>query len=102
MGQLIPSRNACLPRMTSGERRFALRLEEKLDSDYLCWYDVAVGPQQRHPDFILLHPNLGFLILEVKDWKLETILELSRDRAVIHTQRGRVVESNPIQQAQQV
>lgn len=99
MGQLIPHRNACLPRMTSGERRFAQRLEDKLDSDYLCWYDVAVGPQQRHPDFIVLHPNLGFLILEVKDWKLETLAELTRERAVLHTERGRVVEVNPILQA---
>lgn len=99
MGQLIPNRNACLPRMTPGERRFAQRLEDKLDSDYLCWYDVAVGPQQRHPDFIVLHPNLGFLILEVKDWKLETIAELSPERAVLHTDRGRVVEVNPILQA---
>lgn len=85
--------------MTPGERRFAHRLEDKLDTDYLCWYDVAVGPRQRHPDFIVLHPSLGFLILEVKDWKLETILELSRDRAVIHTDRGRAVEANPIVQA---
>jgi superfamily I DNA and RNA helicase len=85
--------------MTSGERRLALRLEDKLDRDYLCWYDVAVGNNPRHPDFIVLHPSLGFLILEVKDWKLETILELSRDSAVIHTQRGRVVEPNPIMQA---
>lgn len=99
MGQLIPSRNACLPRMTPGERRFAQRLEDKLDSDYLCWYDVPVGPRQRHPDFIVLHPNLGFLILEVKDWKLETIAELSRESAVLHTERGRVVEANPILQA---
>lgn len=85
--------------MTSGERRFAQRLEDKLDPDYLCWYDVAVGPQQRHPDFVVLHPNLGFLILEVKDWKLETIAELTRERAVLHTERGRVVEANPIVQA---
>ncbi len=99
MGQLIPNRNACLPRMTPGERRFAQRLEDKLDADYLCWYDVAVGRQQRHPDFIVLHPNLGFLILEVKDWKLETLAELSRERAVLHTERGRIVEANPILQA---
>jgi hypothetical protein len=99
MGLLIPNRSACLPRMTSGERRFALRLEDKLGSDYLCWYDVAVGPQQRHPDFVVLHPSLGFLILEVKDWKLETIVELSRDSAVLHTERGRVVENNPFKQA---
>jgi hypothetical protein len=70
LATLIPSRSVCLPRMTSGERRFAHRLEDKLEDDYLLWYDVPVGPRQRHPDFLILHPHRGFLILEVKDWKL--------------------------------
>src|SRR4051812_44372098 len=73
MATLIPSYSACARGMTSGERRFAQRLIEKLEDDYLCWYDVAVGPLSRHPDFILLHPQRGLLILEIKDWKLETI-----------------------------
>lgn len=29
MARLIPARSACLSRMTSGERRFAQRLEDK-------------------------------------------------------------------------
>jgi hypothetical protein len=33
--------------MTPGERRLALRLEDKLDEDYLCWYDVPLGPRQQ-------------------------------------------------------
>jgi hypothetical protein len=37
--------------------------------------------------------------LEVKDWKPETLIELDRDRAVIQTERGRSVESNPLKQA---
>lgn len=85
--------------MTSGERRFSLRLEDKLDDDYLCWYDVPVGPSYRHPDFIVLHPNRGFLILEVKDWKPESLAEVDRDRVVLNTERGRVVEANPLRQA---
>jgi hypothetical protein len=33
--------------MTSGERRVAERLEQKLDDDYLLWYDVPMGPLKR-------------------------------------------------------
>ena len=36
MATLIPSYANCAGRMTPGERRFAQRLEEKLDDDYLC------------------------------------------------------------------
>lgn len=66
-------------RMTSGEKRLAERLEQKLDADYLLWYDVPVGPKQSHPDFVILHPRRGLLILETKDWKLETIQRARKD-----------------------
>jgi hypothetical protein len=64
--------------MTSGERRLAERLEQKLDDDYLIWYDVPVGPKQMHPDFVVLNPRRGLLVLETKDWKLETVLRATR------------------------
>ena len=99
MATLIPNRGTCAGRMTSGERRFSQRLEDKLEDDYLCWYDVPVGPSYRHPDFVVLHPNRGILILEVKDWKPETLAEIDRDRTVLNTERGRVVEANPLRQA---
>jgi hypothetical protein len=38
MATLIPAIGSCVSRMTSGERRFAYRLEDKLEDDYLCWY----------------------------------------------------------------
>ena len=79
MATLIPTLGACLSRMTSGERRLAERLEQKLDDDYLVWYDVPVGPQQLHPDFIVLHPSRGLLILEVKDFRLGTIVQATKE-----------------------
>jgi len=85
--------------MTGGERRFSSRLEDKLDADYVCWYDVPVGPSYRHPDFVVLHPSRGLLVLEVKDWKPETIAEIDRDSFTLHTERGRVTTANPIRQA---
>ena len=99
MATLIPSFSTCVSRMTSGERRFAERLERKLDDDYLVWYDVPVGPKQSHPDFVVLHPRRGLLILETKDWKLETIRSASRQAwEIIPDGRPKVV-INPLAQA---
>lgn len=78
MATLIPALGTCTSRMTSGERRLAERLEQKLDDDYLLWYDVPVGPKQSHPDFVVLHPRRGLLILETKDWRLETVQKATR------------------------
>lgn len=99
MAQFFPARGTRLHRMTSGEKRFAERLEKKLEDDYLCWYDVPVGPKALRPDFVVLHPLRGWLVLEVKDWKLDTIATIDRGIAQIHTQRGLVKQKNPQMQA---
>ena len=78
MATLIPAIGTCASRMTSGERRLAERLEQKLEDDYLLWYDVPVGPKQTHPDFVVIHPRRGMLILETKDWRLDTIRRATR------------------------
>ena len=83
MATLIPALASCRARMTSGEQRLAERLEQKLEDDYLLWYDVPVGPQQLHPDFIVLHPSRGLLILEVKDFRLSTIVQADKEQWTI-------------------
>ena len=83
MATLIPAIGSCASRMTSGERRLAERLEQKLEDDYLLWYDVPVGPKQLHPDFIVLHPSRGLLILEVKDFRLATIVQADKEQWTI-------------------
>ncbi|RJG16114.1 DNA helicase II [Massilia cavernae] len=87
--------------MTSGEKRLAHRLEEKLEDDYLCWYDVSIGDRNQHPDFIVFHPSRGLLVLEVKDWKLDTIQSMDKQQAVILTDRGAANVLNPLEQARQ-
>ena len=101
MARLIPSLNSCLSRMQSGEKRFAHRLESHLEDDYLCWYESAVGQRQKYTDFIVLHPLRGLLLLEVKDWKLDTIQKIDRADATILTQQGAMVVANPLEQARQ-
>lgn len=85
--------------MTGGEKRFSERLEQKLEDDYLLWYDVPIGLKQRRPDFVVFHPRRGLLVLEVKDWKAETIQHADRTQFTLLTQRGSVKENNPLLQA---
>ncbi|MGN6704630.1 MAG: 3'-5' exonuclease [Rhodanobacter sp.] len=99
MATLIPTRNSCLPRMTGGEKRVSERLEQKLEDDYLLWYDVPVGLKQRHPDFVVFHPRRGLLVLEVKDWKADTIRHADSTQFTLVTERGLVKEANPLLQA---
>src|SRR5262245_21887853 len=87
--------------MTLGERRFAQRLLGKLEDDYLCWYDVPVGRQGVHPDFVILHPRRGLLVLEVKDWKRDTVRKATKASFTLLTDRGQTTVSNPLEQARQ-
>jgi UvrD-like helicase C-terminal domain/Nuclease-related domain/AAA domain len=87
--------------MEGGERRFAHRLEAKLEEDYLLWYDVPIGPANSHPDFVILHPQRGILILEVKDWKPETIRSANRQSFELLLKTGVKTVINPLEQARQ-
>lgn len=98
MATLIPSIGACRFD-TTGERRFAQRLESKLEDDYLCWYNVPVGRARFRPDFIILNPRRGLIVLEVKDWRLDTIQHINPAEAHLLTSSGLSVVQNPLAQA---
>jgi hypothetical protein len=101
MATLLPALGTCLNRMTPGEKRLAERLEKKLEDDYLLWYDVPIGPKQTHPDFVVLHPRRGALILETKDWHPTTIRSATRERfEILDSSTGQPkVVINPLAQA---
>jgi hypothetical protein len=101
MAALIPSLGSCVSRMTSGERRLAERLEAKLDDDYLLWYDVPMGPRNTHPDFCVVHPRRGILVLEVKDWRLSTIQQADKQNWEIIPDGIPKTVINPLEQARQ-
>jgi len=85
---------------STGERRLAERLEQKLDDDYLLWHNVPVGPKQTYPDFVVLHPRRGLLVLETKDWHLDTIRNVTRQYWEILDSNGRPKPvKNPLEQA---
>jgi hypothetical protein len=101
MATFLSSPAAAGTRATSGERRFADRMAALLEDDYLCWYDVPVGPRHQHPDFMVLHPRRGLLVLEVKDWKLDTLRNLDPVSATLDLGAGPKIVANPLEQARQ-
>jgi hypothetical protein len=101
MSELIPPLNSCLPRMQAGDKRFARRLMSHLEDDYLCWYETGIGYRPRYTDFVILHPMRGLLLLEVKDWRLDTIRSANRDSFELLTSSGLKTVANPQMQARQ-
>lgn len=87
--------------ITSGERRFMRRIESHLEDDYLCWYDVPVGNLRRYPDFVIFHPFRGLLLLEVKDWKLDDLIEVGKELVTHYFGGKRKKSANPLAQARQ-
>jgi hypothetical protein len=101
MAHFVPVLSSVVGKMTPGERRFARRLESHLEDDYVCWYNVPVRSWRQHPDFLILHPRRGLLVIEVKDWKLESILKMDKLTATLLIDGRPTRTANPLEQAKQ-
>jgi UvrD-like helicase C-terminal domain/AAA domain/Nuclease-related domain len=101
MATLIPSLHSSLRRMNAGEKRLAQRMEALLDGSAVCWYDVAFGPRYQRPDFVVLDPLHGLLVVEVRDWKLEQILSVGRTSISLLDDGACKDVANPLEQARQ-
>jgi len=99
MAELIPSLSSCLSRTQAGEKRFARRLQSHLEDDYLCWYETGVGLRPRYTDFAIMHPMRGLLLLEVKDWREDTIRAANPEAFELLTSSGLKTVQNPLNQA---
>jgi hypothetical protein len=97
MALLIPSIGSA--RFDSrGELRLAERLKDLMEENAVVWHNVPMGPFGRHPDFVIIHPAHGLLVLEVKDWRLETIISATKSEVELLTDRGPVRQENPLEQ----
>lgn len=81
------------------ERRVLQQLQRCLEDDYLVWHNVPVGNKGRQPDFVILHPGRGLLILEVKGWRAGTLRNVTKYDVQLETPRGLVNSIHPEMQA---
>ena len=85
-------------RCSAGERRLLHQLKRCLEDDYVVWHDIAIGPRARQPDFLVLSPRWGLLLLEVKDWRRHILGPATRDAVELRTPRGLVTAPHPLRQ----
>ena len=98
MATLIPSLGSA--RFDSrGELRLAERLKDFLEENACIWHNLAVGPRGRHPDFVIVHPANGLLVLEVKDWRLDSIVSANKSDVELLTPSGTARTASPFEQA---
>jgi hypothetical protein len=60
-----------------------------------------MGPRGLHPGFVIVHPAKRLLVLEVKDWWLDTIASANKSEVELVTNMGSVRTTSPFEQARQ-
>ncbi|MDR0528257.1 MAG: NERD domain-containing protein [Zoogloeaceae bacterium] len=88
---------------THGEKKVALKLKELLEDDVLVYGEAKIiiddYKREIHPDFVILDPKSGILILEVKDWKLDKIEKINANTATLVIEGEKKEAENPVEQA---
>ncbi len=83
----------------AGERAVLHQLKRCLSDDYMVWHNVPIGPKARQPDFVILSPRRGLLILEVKHWAWGTLGAFNRDSVELRLDGGPKTTVHPLAQA---
>lgn len=83
----------------AGERNTLHQLKRCLSDDYMVWHNVPIGPKARQPDFVILSPRRGLLILEVKHWARGTVQGSNRDKVDLMLDDGMKQVDHPLYQA---
>lgn len=94
MAESIPDR---LPRSASRGEERTYSILNKLPDDYLVYYEPKID--NRHPDFIVIAPDLGVIVIEVKGWFLDDIVRASDSDVTVIIDRFERNETHPLQQA---
>ena len=97
MAELIPDR---LPsRASQGEKRLFAILQSMPD-DIIVYYEPVV--ENRYPDFVIIHPRMGLMVIEVKGWYARDILAADNNTVLIRDHNGSSARMNhPVRQARE-
>lgn len=81
---------------TAGEKR-VFALLERLPEDCIVYYEQVV--RDRYPDLIVVLPEVGVLVIEVKDCRLAELESVTPDTLTINRRGSSVVVPHPRKQA---
>ncbi|WP_078410106.1 3'-5' exonuclease [Priestia abyssalis] len=85
---------------TAGERLLFRTLKTYLPEDYIVYYEPEI--HGRRPDFVIIAPDLGLLVLEVKDYTKNTLFQINQDEWTLITSSGEQTKTkSPMKQAKE-
>jgi hypothetical protein len=94
MAEMIPDR---LPSGASAGEKKVFALLQELPDDIIVYYEPVVA--DRYPDFIVIIPGIGLLVIEVKGWYPNAIERADNVEVVINVRGQREVCKHPVRQA---
>jgi len=86
-----------------GEKKVYRLLRQQLPPGYIAWYELTLSfrRESRYPDFIIIGPDQGIIVLEVKDWVLDNISQVKRTLFVLRAGQRELKEHDPFKQARE-
>ncbi|MEH7392795.1 3'-5' exonuclease [Bacillus sp. JJ1474] len=85
---------------TAGERLLFRTLKSYLPDDYIVYYEPEI--HGKRPDFVIIGPDLGLLVLEVKDYTKNTLFQINQDEWTLVTSSGvQTKTKSPLKQARE-
>ena len=96
MAEMIPDR---LPSGASMGERKIFALLQQLADDVIVYYEPVVA--HRYPDFIVIIPSVGLLVIEAKGWYPTHISEANNVDVTINSRGQREICKHPLRQARQ-
>lgn len=85
---------------TAGERLLFRTFKTFLPDDYIVYYEPEI--HGKRPDFVIIGPDLGLLVLEVKDYTKNTLFQINIDEWTIITSSGEQTKTkSPQKQARE-
>lgn len=99
MATMIPE--SIPAKASQGEKTVFGILRDKLPDDFIVWYEPLI--KMLYPDFVILSPTFGLLILEVKGWSSGSIEQANSNTFMLRWHQGNTVkitsQTHPLRQA---
>jgi hypothetical protein len=96
MAEMIPDR---LPSGASAGEKKVFALLQDLPDDVIVYYEPVVA--ERYPDFIVIIPSVGLLVIEVKGWYPNAVERADNSDVIINARGQREVCKHPARQARE-
>lgn len=81
---------------TKGEAKLFNIFKKYLDDSVTVYYNTEI--MGYYPDFIILHPEKGIIVIEVKDWDLSHINSINREKITLNINGKTIEAKNPVKQ----